>query len=261
MRSAAPAFLLPLLLLTQGCGEDSLTIRGHLLPGSGATDVYVVGQPLRSPVQGDSFVVRGVGGDAVELEFAAEGQRLGRMAISGWTASPLVIRDILLDGEAHPGRLAGEGTARINGLRMAPGESLPSSVAVDAVVLASSGRGDAFVARPGDAELPDLRVVITPGTVLDGVDGGGLDLEYGDLVRVEGSVEAGYVVATRLVIRPEDRLEAEGRIPPTEVVEAPEAPLREEPVEEVSEERGRGVGSLVRPGGGRGRGRGIQRRD
>ena len=265
MRSAAPALLLFLLLLAQGCRDDTLTIRGSLLPGHDATDVYVVGQPIRSPVEGDSFVVRGVRGDSAQLEFAEGDDRRGRMTITGWNGSPVVIRGIVLQGEAHPGELRGEAAARINGIRMAPPASLPADVAVEAVVLAASHRGDTFVARPRDAELPDLRVVITPGTVLEGSVGGELDLDYGDLVRVEGAVEAGYVVATRLVLRPEDSLEADGQIPPTEVIEAGEMPADDgwEEAEEdrASEERGDGVGSMVRPGRGRGRGRGIQPRD
>lgn len=265
MRSAASALLLPLLLLAQGCSDDTLTVRGYLLPGSDATDVYVVGEPIRSPVEGDSFLVRGITGDVVELEFAEGDERRGRMTITDWSASPVVIRDILLDDEAHPGRLAGEAAARINGIRMAPEASLPAVVAVETVVLAAARQGDAFVARPRDAELPDLRVVITPGTVLEGSEAGELELRYGDMVRVEGAVESGYVVATRLVLRPEDTLGEEGQIPPTEVIEQAMPPAddeRDAAGERVSGEDERdGVRSLVRPGGGRGRGRGIQRRD
>ena len=43
--------LLPLLALAAGCGDDTLTVRGFLLPGSDATDVYVVGQPLPPTVE------------------------------------------------------------------------------------------------------------------------------------------------------------------------------------------------------------------
>src|SRR5690606_12552521 len=82
MRAFPALLLMPILT---ACGDSSLTVRGTLLPGSPDTDVYVVGQPLRALVEADSFVIEGVRGETVELEFAEESDRLGRMRIEDWT--------------------------------------------------------------------------------------------------------------------------------------------------------------------------------
>ena len=203
MRAAAFLVLLPVPLLISGCLDDALTIRGTLAAGSGVTDVYVVGQPVRATVRGDSFVVRGIVGDSAELEFVEGGERRGRMSIVQWSGSPLVLRDVRLDRRAHPRNLDGEASARVNGLRMAPAGSLPARIDTEAVVLAVSLEGDAFVARPRDGRLPDLRVVITPGTVVEGRAGPveTLALSFGDIVRLQGAMEAGYLVATRLELQ------------------------------------------------------------
>ena len=204
MRFGACFILLPALLLTAACRDTTLTVRGTLAPGSGVTDVYVAGQPVRAPVQGDSFVVQGIAGDSLVLEFVQGDERRGRMSISGWNGSPLVLRGVWMDRGAHPRYLEGETSAQINGLRMAPAGSLPARIDEEGVVLAVSLQGDAFVARPRDRRLPDLRVVITPGTVIEGRGGAALEepaLSFGDLVRLQGTVEAGYLVATRLELQ------------------------------------------------------------
>ena len=194
--------LLPsaVLLLLTACGESNPIIHGTLLPGSDATDVYVVGQPIRARVQADTFLLVGAEGERIHLEFAEEGERLGRMRIEGWNGERLALRGIWLDdGTAFATTLAEGGPATVNGLRMAPPDALPRTLAIEGEVLAVSRRGDALIVRPRDETLPDLRVVVTPGTELRNAEGEReLDVEVGDSVRVEGTSESGYLVATRL---------------------------------------------------------------
>lgn len=262
------------LLLLSACGEGSLTLHGTLLPGSDATDVYVVGQPLRGRVVADSFSIPGIRGEVVELEFADGEDRLGRMRIEGWNARELTLRGVWTDdGVAYATGLAGESAATVNGLRMAGAAALPRELRVDGVVLSASGRGDAMIVRPDGERLPDLRVVLTPGTSIE-QEGGGPppdELRFGDSLRVEGTSEAGYVVATRLVVRPRAAAEeipgsawdASGDtfgLPQEGVPEDGDDEREEDRNDEVDEDRG-GPRSLVRPGGGRGRGRGLQRRN
>lgn len=269
-----PAALLTVLFLS-ACGRDSLTVHGTLLPGSDATDVYVVGRPLRGRVVADSFTIAGIRGEVVELEFAEGNDRLGRMRIERWNADELVLRGIWMDdGVAHATALRGEAAADVNGLRMAGAGALPLTIEADGVVLAASGRGDALILRPVGSGLPDLRVVLTPGTAIEREGGGPPrdELRFGDSVRVEGTAEAGYVVATRLVVRARPAAEEMAPLQEWEVLGTEvhrdddgmggdaDRDRDQEKVEEEEEER-RGAGSLVRPGGGRGRGRGLQPRD
>lgn len=194
--------LLPILLLTAACGDDTLTIHGWLDPGSGATDVYVVGEPIRAVIEADSFVIRGVTGAVAELEFAEGDDRRGRMRVEDWSGSPLELRRIWLnDGRAYPSAIGGEGAATVNGLRMASDGVLPERVSAEVVVLAASRRGDAMIGRPVEGGLPDLRIVVTPGTAVDPeIDD--FDPEEGDRLWIEGATESGYVVATRIGIPP-----------------------------------------------------------
>lgn len=238
-----------------------------MLPGSDATDVYVVGQPIRGAVEGDSFVVVGMEGELVELEFTEGDDPLGRMRIETTPGSQLTFDGIWIeDGTAFVTRIGGEGgEVVVNGLRMAAVEAVPQRVVAEGIVLAASDEGDALVVRPVPPELPDLHVVVTPGTAIEGVrdEGDGLDLEFGDSVRVEGTAEAGYVVATRLVLRRgesgEEQSGPDGGNGAHEDADG-DRWQGEEKAREDDEER-EGPGSLVRPGGGRGRGRGIQPRD
>ena len=167
-------------------------------PGSDATDVYVVGEPIRAVIEADSFIIQGIEGSVAELEFAEGDDRRGRMRVEAWSGSPLELRGIWLnDGRAYPTRLGGEGAATVNGLRMAADATLPDRISAEVVVLAASRRGDAMIVRPTDRALPDLRVVVTPGTAIDpGI--GDLEPRTGDRLWIEGATEAGYLVATRV---------------------------------------------------------------
>ena len=87
--------LLPILLLAAACGDDTLTIHGWLEPGSDATDVYVVGEPIRAVIEADSFVIQGIEGAVAELEFAEGDDRRGRMRVEAWSDSPLELRRMM----------------------------------------------------------------------------------------------------------------------------------------------------------------------
>ena len=261
---------LPVLALLAACGGDAVTVRGSLLEGNPATEVYVVGQPLRAAVEADSFVIEGVPGEVVELEFAEEGERLGRMRIEQWSGRDLALRGIWFDdGVAYASALDGETRAVINGLRMAGPEALPSSINAAGRVLALSRDADALVLRPLEEGLPDLRVLVTPGTAFEWESGEPADVfvNIGDTLRVEGQVEAGYVVATALVL-PDPPAE-EGISEPVAGVTAEDGgdpspaavqEQSEKPTEAARDARDDGPRSLTRPGHGKGRGRGLQKR-
>lgn len=264
--SSAMRILRTLLFLTMvlACGDDTLTVRGSLLPGSSATDVYVVGQPLRAPIESDSFVIGGISGELVELEFAEDGNRLGRMRIERWTGSELDLRGIWLeDGIAFASTVEGEGSATVNALRMAPEGALPRTLSAAVSVLAVSPEGDALMVRPDDGQLPDLRVVVTPGTSIETAAGdpAEADFRFGDSLRIEGDTEGGYVVATTVVVVWAAPVEEEAPGEDEWMVEA----LTEEDDDDERvdrDEQREGPRSLQRPGRGKGRGRGLQpRRD
>jgi hypothetical protein len=255
-----------LLLPLAACGDETLTLRGSLLDGTPGTEVYVVGQSLRAPIEADSFVIEDLpAAEVVEIEFAEEGERLGRMRIEKWNGRDVGLRGIWVeDGVAFASALDGEATATVNGLRMAGPEALPRSVGVRGRVLALSGDADALVLRPDDESLPDLRVLVTPGTAFEWESGEPADVyvSIGDSLRVEGPVEAGYVVATALIlpVPPAEEEIAPAETPLPEVEQA--EPQPDEEPEEVEREETDGPRSLQRPGRGKGRGRGLQlRRD
>jgi hypothetical protein len=261
---------LPFLTMVWACGEDTLTVRGSLLPGSAATDVYVVGQPLRAPVESDSFVIGGVPGELAVLEFAEDGNRLGRMRIERWTGSELDLRGIWIDdGIAFASTVEGDGSATVNALRMAPESALPGTLSAAVSVLAVAPEGDALIVRPDDGELPDLRVVLTPGTSIETAGGypAEVDFRFGDSLRIEGASEGGYVVANTVVVLWAASREEEAPAKDEWMAEAITAAEEDDDDNDDKDEADRdeqreGPRSLQRPGRGKGRGRGLQpRRD
>lgn len=208
--------MLPILALSAaGCGEDSVSLSGSLVPGSEATEVFVLGGAERAQVTADSFSVSTVTSDTVELRFAAGDGEPARMLLTGLPSDGSVhLEGIWIeDGVAHPARVHTEegGPVLVNGFRMVSPAAQPQQVDAAGTVLSASRQGDAMLVRPADEALPDLRVVITPGTVLRRTDGGpgpgpgdAGALDYGDSVRVVGQGVDGYVVATEVVL-PADR--------------------------------------------------------
>ncbi|HEX2092252.1 MAG TPA: hypothetical protein VHG28_07605, partial [Longimicrobiaceae bacterium] len=163
--------LLAPLLLVSACGGDGVTLRGTLRPDalSGSDSLSVLAGDGSEPVEvrEGAFEVSGVPPGAVTLRFARGGDTT-RMEIGGLPEEGEVeLRAIRLDdgsGLAFPSAVAvpGGGVVTVNGLRY--GGRLPERVAADGTVLAASDDADAFLVRPVDTRLPDLRVVVGPLT-------------------------------------------------------------------------------------------------
>ncbi len=204
---------LPLLILVclAGACRSGATVRGSLLDEAAeeVQVVWVVGQEGRTELQEGEFDLGSLPAGTADLRFGGEEGEVGRLMIQELPrGTRLTLADIWIDpssGLAFPSRieLRGARTVTINGLRMAPPEQLRGRLDEEAVVLALSGEGAAFLARPHDERLPDLRVVLVPATEFVTPDGDPVpeaSLAVGDSIRVEGTAEQGYLFATRIVL-------------------------------------------------------------
>lgn len=250
-----PSLLLPLLALA-ACGDEASTVSGDLAEGAAATHVWLLGEPARAEVASDSFRLESAAGEVLDLRFADGEEEVARMEIRGAGAGEgLRLRGIWFDdGVAHPSAVEGGGVLTVNGLRMGAADRLPASVDAAATVLAVSDEGDALIVRPGDEALPDLRVVVTPGTrvaTADGDPASAEGLEFGDSVRVVGESESGYVIAAELIV-PRERARGEARGAPSPTPATPSVARREAAAEE---RKGKGE-KRGREGRGKGKGRG-----
>jgi hypothetical protein len=210
-RAFSPGMRIPRILLATAaltaCGDDPTIIDGRLAEGAEATHVWVLGAPERAAVSADSFRLEGVPEGLLDLRFAADDEEVARMEIQGVAPGDrLRLRRIWFeDGVAFPAAVEreGEGTLTVNGMRMSGEAAIPARVDVLGTVLAASREGDAMILRPVDPAMPDLRVVVTPGTSERTPDGDPADaeeLEFGDSVRVVGQTEQGFVIATELIL-------------------------------------------------------------
>lgn len=257
-----PALLAACLLAA--CGTEETTISGTLDPELAVTHVWVLGGPERAVVDASAFRIEGIVGDTVDLRFADEDGERGRMRIEGVPPGAVVeLREVWVEeGRAFPARVTLEGVEQltINGLRYAPVERLDDEIEAEGEVLSVSDDGDALLVRPADGSLPDLRIVITPGSRILSPDGEPLEAESiasGDSIRLRASREGSYFLATELVLPREnasrDRRRGEDEAEPVEEEEtAAEALDRSLGITPAREERGRGKGK----GKGKGRGRG-----
>lgn len=193
------------LLLLAACGDASPALSGTLLPNTRATAVWVVGGPEQAPIEGDSFRIAGLAGDTLDLRFARDGEEVASMVLVGGAGEEVRLEGIWFrDGRAFPTRLGGEAPAlQINGIRYVGVDAMPETVDAKGVVLAIDGAAEAMLLRPADAGLPDLRVVVTPGTRVRSPDGEPAELEevqYQDTLRVSGQSLGAYLVATEIVV-------------------------------------------------------------
>lgn len=207
----------PALALLAACGGGApdaggATVRGVLRADPLAADgdtlyVRVAGDSERVPVLGGAFVLPGVGPGPATLRFARGADSVARMEVGELPeGASLELRGIRLDGEgglAFPASvgLDGAATVTVNGLRYAA-RPLPAQLRADGTVLSVSDAGDVLLVRPADEALPDLRVVVGPLTETTTPDGDPVpagELARGDSVRVEGSTDGPYVVASRIV--------------------------------------------------------------
>jgi hypothetical protein len=196
--------LLFLLALLSACRGRSTTIEGTVAAGSGITEVWPVGDAGGSPVRDGAFRLDEVRGDTLRLRFLTR-RDTARMELTELPrgARLRLERVWVSDGVAFPGRVDAGGARRVsvNGLRMGGDGALPESLVAAGSVLAVSDESDALLLRPSSGELPDLRVVITPGTIATTGDGDPLPLEglaVGDTLKVAGEGRDGYLVATRI---------------------------------------------------------------
>jgi hypothetical protein len=263
-------------LLLAGCGGGDPVVRGTLredaLRAAGSDPLYVWaeegGDPI--PVREGRFEITEAPRGPILLRFGDGEEARARMEIRDLPeGAELDLEGIRIDREsglAFPTsvRLEGAEGVLVNGLRLAPAEAVPARVEEDGVALAVAREAGTLLFRPASARLPDLRVVVTPGTEVVTPDGDPVDveeLEAGDSLRVEGATEAGLVVARRLVVpralalaaaggdggeREEERSRDENRGERREREEV------EDPDDRQEEARGRGEGR----GKGKGRGRG-----
>lgn len=198
---------LVLITLACGCGGSEATLTGTLAAEEGITHVWVLGEPERAEVVGDSFALAGLRAGNVELRFARDADEVGRMEIRELPASGRIrLREIgFEDGIAFPLAVEGDGAVRleVNGVRLGSAAAYPADVDLRGTLLSRSRSGDALLVRPADAGLPDLRVVVTPGTEVRTEDGDPADLErtdFADTLRVVGVVEDGYVIAASVEV-------------------------------------------------------------
>lgn len=217
--------LIPMLFLC-ACGRDRVTVTGTLAEGTAASWIWAVGSDQGAEVDSGAFRLKGVRGDTLELRFAA-GDDTARMQLLGVPpGSEIRLEQVWTDGGvAFPTRIAGAENqrVRVNGMWM--GGSVPEQLNQVATVLAVSDDGDALLVRPAEGELPDLRVVVTPGTVVESQDGDPYDLdeaEFGDSLRISGGGQGDYVIATRLVVQRRVRSSRDREARP----EAAPSPLR-----------------------------------
>jgi hypothetical protein len=196
------------LVLTAGCSGRESTVSGTLAEGEDITHVWVVGGTERTAVVNDSFQLAGITDDAVEILFARGEREAGRMELGDIPrGANLMLRGIAVDDRlAFPASLAGDDDVivLVNGLRLGTPGTIPGSVDGWTSLLSRSRSGDALLVRPHGSRLPDLRVVVTPGTEIRTEDGDPASLErtdFGDSLRVVGQREGGFVIATLVEVR------------------------------------------------------------
>ncbi len=266
------------MLPLAGCGggQRGVTIRGDFADSARApASVFAVEAEREAEVKHGAFVLRDLSAGPVTLRLVRGGDTVGVLALGSLPAGTSVdLQRLAVDPATHLAfpRTIGAGGAEVvmaNGVRMADDGRIPAEVDTPGVVLAISPERDALLFRPDDGALPDLRVVVGLATEAATQDGDPVEIgrvARGDSLRVQGRVDHGFVVATRLIV---PRRTAAAPLPtdaaavaePTGGTEAraaaspppPSAPAVA-PVRRIVEprigERGRGRG------GGHGRGRG-----
>lgn len=195
--------VLALLTLT-GC-ERSVTVTGTLEEDTDIESVWHFAGEASSAVRADSFHLAGLRGAELDLRFTSEDGAHARMHLSDVDGgSRIHLGDVWIDDDvAYPSYVEIEdgGLLVVNGIRMGDRRALPGDLRVRAVILAAGRSNDAFLARPLDEALADLRVVITPATEVVSPDGDPVrasSAEVGDTVVIAGATESGYLVASRI---------------------------------------------------------------
>jgi hypothetical protein len=199
-----------LALAACGGAESTIALKGDF-PASDEmpTRVVAVEAQREAEVSDGAFSLAELTAGPATLLFLRDDDTVGVLSLGNLRAGAEVeLRGLRVDeatGRAFPASLeaAGAEMVTVNGMRMAPNRTLPRNVDSPGTVLAVSDAADALLLRPDDASVPDLRVVIDPGTETVSPDGDPVPAENlapGDSVRVEGGTHQGLVVATRLTV-------------------------------------------------------------
>jgi hypothetical protein len=196
-----------LLVVLCGCESETTVIEGTLLDPEAATHVQVGDVGELAVVEAGTFTLGAIPGDSAELRFVKNGREIGTVQLNGLLGGHhLALEGIYFDEErGFPSTIEfeGKGPLVVNGLRMAAPHQLSETIATDGTLLASSSTGDAIVVRPLDEAMPDLRVVIVPATSVRRTDERPVslrNLDFGDSLRVVGSVTDGYVIASEVLV-------------------------------------------------------------
>jgi virulence-associated protein VagC len=204
MRRIFPALL---LLLFAACGGGSRSLEGSLADSTSATEVWLAGSAERTPVRNGAFRIDRVDADTLELRFADGQDDAARMTLYDLPGKGSVRMEGIWfqDGLAFPARIASPTghTIVVNGLRLSAPDAVPEKVDLPGTVLSIDDEGSALILRPADASLPDLQVLVTPGSVVRTPDGDPVEpdrLERGDSLHLSGTGHAGYVVATEITV-------------------------------------------------------------
>jgi hypothetical protein len=191
------------------CAGGEIEIHGTVAEGAAVSHVWAVGGGAGEPVDAGRFTIRAPRGEVVDLRFDTGGGETMRLVLRDLPRRGAVHLDrVWLDersGTAFPGgiRLDRGRAVEVNGVRMGDARRLPSSVDLDAVVLARSGDAEALLVRPMARRLPDLPLVITPGTLVTSPDGDPLSLEPvepGDTLHVRAERTGDFLVALQIVV-------------------------------------------------------------
>jgi hypothetical protein len=211
MRRISP--IIPLLfpaLAACGAGGERVSIRGDFADTAAMpTAVYAVEAQRQVEVKRGAFELGDLSAGPVTLRLVRGVDTVGTLSLQNVPAgTELELQKLQTDGDtrrAFPRSLALQGppVLLVNGIRMGRADALPEQVDARGTVLAMSDDHAALLVRPFDAALPDMRVVVGLGT--ETVTPDSTAIEAGailptDSVRVEGRVDQGFVVASRITV-------------------------------------------------------------
>lgn len=241
------ALLLPVML--SACGEEPSVISGTFLDTSITGQVWIDEEVDRFDIAGGAFTLEGERRDTLDLQFATADGETGWMRILDLPGgAELTLDGIWLEGGRAfaTDATAGEGqVVNVNGFRMGSLAGVGDGSIVEGTLLAIGDDGESLFVRPNDANLPDLRVAVGQGTVVQGPNDtpSSLErLEFGDSISVAGEVEGRYLMAAEVTLPQSATTAVSEAVEPSEPVPAEErgndgADNREEARQD--EERGR----------------------
>ncbi|HYH79356.1 MAG TPA: hypothetical protein VEX86_06155 [Longimicrobium sp.] len=201
------SLLIPTLAACGGGGER-VSIRGTFADTAAMpTAVFAVEAERQVEVKRGAFHLRDLSAGPVTLRLVRGVDTVATIALHNVPAgTALELNGLATDAatrRAFPRTLSlnGPPVLLVNNMRMGRADAVPAQVDARGVVLAASADGAALLVRPGDAAMPDLRVVLGLGTETLARDSTPVDpaaVRAGDSVRVEGRADQGFVIATRV---------------------------------------------------------------